>query len=157
MRYLKLLSLVFALLPVAGLADPTPPPHPLPHSTLVIDTSNGPVKFDVEMANDKQSQEYGLMFRKSLAANAGMLFDFHTTVMTSFWMKNTLIPLDMVFITMDGTVSSVAPDAVPMSLTNISSVEPIRAVLEIGGGRAAQFGIYPGEKVHNAIFGNAVK
>jgi uncharacterized membrane protein (UPF0127 family) len=157
MRRLKLLSLLCALLPAAAFADPPPPSHPLPHSILIIDGANGPVKFDVEMANDKPSQEYGLMFRKSLAPKAGMLFDFHTTVMTSFWMKNTLIPLDMIFIKMDGTISSVAPDAVPMTLTNISSVEPIRAVLEIGGGRAAQYGIYPGETVHNAIFGNAVK
>lgn len=157
MRRLKLLPLILVLLPVAACADPVAPSHPLPHSTLVIDTVNGPVKFDVEMANDKQSQEYGLMFRKSLAPKAGMLFDFHTTVMTSFWMKNTLIPLDMVFIKMDGTISSVAPDAVPMTTTNIPSVEPIRAVLEIGGGRAAEYGIYPGEKVHNAIFGNGGK
>jgi uncharacterized membrane protein (UPF0127 family) len=157
MRLSKIVAFVLALLPVAACADPSAPPHPLPHSTLVIDGANGPVKFDVEMANDSQSQEYGLMFRKSLAAKAGMLFDFHTTVMTTFWMKNTLIPLDMIFIKMDGTISSVAPDAVPMTLTPVASVEPVRAVLEIGGGRAAQFGIYPGEKVHNAIFGNAVK
>ena len=157
MRCLKLLPLMFVLLPVATYADPVAPAHPLPHSTVVIDTSNGPVKFDVEMANDQQSQEYGLMFRKSLAPKAGMLFDFHTTVETDFWMKNTLIPLDIIFIRMDGTISSIAPDAVPMSTTQIPAVEPIRAVLEIGGGRAAQFGIFPGEKVHNAIFGNAVK
>lgn len=157
MRRLKFLLSVFLIVPALACADPAPPPHPLPHSTLVIDTSNGPVHFNVEMANDAQSQEYGLMFRKSLATNAGMLFDFHTLVNTSFWMKNTLIPLDIIFILPDGTISSIAPDAVPMSTTSIPAVEPVRAVLEIGGGRAAQFGIYPGEKVHNAIFGNAVK
>ena len=157
MRRLKLLLSVFLIVPAVACADPSPPPHPLPHSTLVIDGANGPVRFNVEMANDAQSQEYGLMFRKSLAANAGMLFDFHTLVNTSFWMKNTLIPLDIIFILPDGTISSVAPDATPMSTTPIPAVEPVRAVLEIGGGRAAQFGIYPGEKVHNAIFGNAVK
>ena len=157
MRRLKFLPLILVLLPVAACADPRPPAHPLPHSMLVIDTANGPVTFNVEVASDSQSQEYGLMFRKSLAPKAGMLFDFHTAVTTSFWMKNTLIPLDMIFIRMDGTISSVAPDAVPMTTTPIPAVEPIRAVLEIGGGRAAQFGIYPGETVHNAIFGNAVK
>lgn len=157
MRRWKLLLSVFLVLPAVACADPSPPPHPLPRSTIVIDTSNGPVRFNVEMANDGQSQEYGLMFRKSLAANAGMLFDFHTLVNTSFWMKNTLIPLDIIFILPDGTISSIAPDATPMSTTPIPAVEPIRAVLEIGGGRAAQFGIYPGEKAHNAIFGNAVK
>jgi uncharacterized membrane protein (UPF0127 family) len=157
MRVFRFLFLILLALPTVACADPSPPPHPLPRSSLVIDTTNGPVKFTVEMANDNQSQEYGLMFRKSLAPKAGMLFDFHTSVMTSFWMKNTLIPLDMIFITINGTISSVAPDAVPMTTTSISSVEPIRAVLEIGGGRAAQFGIYPGEKVHNTIFGNGHK
>ena len=157
MRVSTLALLFCAFLVVPACADPSPPPHPLPRSTVVIDGAKGPVRFSVEMANDSNSQEYGLMNRKSLAPNAGMLFDFHTTVMTTFWMKNTLIPLDMVFIKMDGTISSIAPDAVPMTLTPVPSVEPIRAVLEIGGGRAAQLGIYPGETVHNAIFGNAAK
>lgn len=157
MRALKSLIFLFLAVPAIACADPLPPSHPLPRSTIIIDTTNGPVRFNVEVANDSQSQEYGLMFRKSLAANAGMLFDFHTLVDTSFWMKNTLIPLDIIFILPNGTISSVAPDAVPMSTTPIPAVEPIRAVLEIGGGRAAQFGIYPGEKVHNAIFGNAAK
>jgi len=156
MRLSKLFPLILVLLPDVVWADPSPPPHPLPHSILVIDTANGPVQFDVEMANDSQSQEYGLMFRKSLAPHAGMLFDFHMNVETSFWMKNTLIPLDMIFVRDDGTISSVAPDAVPLSTTPVPSVEPIRAVLEIGGGRASQFGIYPGEKVHNAIFGDRI-
>jgi uncharacterized membrane protein (UPF0127 family) len=157
MRVRGLAFLIVMLLPVAACADPSPPVHPLPRSVVVIDTTNGPARFNVEVASDGQSQEYGLMFRKSLAANAGMLFDFHTTVETSFWMKNTLIPLDIIFIRMDGTISSIAPDAVPMSTRSIPAAEPIRAVLEIGGGRAAQFGIYPGEKVHNVIFGNAAR
>ena len=154
MRHLKLLSLVVALLPVAAFADSPAPPHPLPHSVLVIDTSHGPVKFDVEMADDKQSQEYGLMFRKSLAANAGMLFDFHTTVMTSFWMKNTILPLDIIFVRSDGTISSIAANAVPFSEAAIPSTEPIRAVLEINAGRAKALGIEPGDKIHAGIFHN---
>src|SRR6202012_3999515 len=133
MRRLKFLPLIFVLLPVAACADPAPPPHPLPHSALVIDTANGPVKFDVEVAGDSQSQEYGLMFRKSLAPKAGMLFDFHTEVETSFWMKNTLIPLNMIFIRREGTFSWVAPAAVPLPTMPIPATEPIRAVLEIGG------------------------
>ena len=97
------------------------------------------------------------MYRPHLPPDDGMLFLMGEERQQVFWMHNTLIPLDMIFIKMDGTISSVAPDAVPMTTTTIPSVEPIRAVLEIGGGRAAQFGIYPGETVHNVIFGNAGK
>ncbi len=92
------------------------------------------------------------MFRKTMAANAGMLFDFHTTVMTTFWMKNTVLPLDIIFIRSDGTISSIAGSAVPFSEAPIPSSEPIRAVLEINGGRAKTLGIEPGDKVRGTIF-----
>jgi hypothetical protein len=108
------------------------------------------------VAADPASQEKGLMFRKSLAPDAGMLFDFHTPDFQTFWMKNTVIPLDMIFIRADGTISSIAPNAAPQSETPIPSYEPVRAVLEINGGRAAQLGIQPGAHVHNAIFGSAL-
>ncbi len=127
----------------------------LPVQTITIDSDRGPVRFRVEIAADRDSQERGLMFRKSMAPDAGMLFDFHGLVETSFWMKNTYIPLDIVFIRADGTISSIAPQATPLSETPIPSGEPVRAVLEINGGRAEQLGIEPGAKVHSAIFGNA--
>jgi hypothetical protein len=136
----------------ASLANPT-----LPVQTIVIDSDHGPVKFRVEMAVDHDTQERGLMFRKIMAPNAGMLFDFRQLVMTSFWMKNTILPLDMLFIRPDGTIASIAANATPYSETPIPSPEPVRAVLEINGGRATQLGIEPGEKVHAAIFNNAVK
>jgi hypothetical protein len=154
-RYKLVPVLLVVLTSVAHAEDPKPPPKPLPVSTIVIDTDFGHASFKVEVASDWRSQEYGLMNRKHLAPNAGMLFDFHTPEMATFWMKDTLIPLDMIFIKADGTVSSVAPDAVPMSLTSIPSVEPIRAVLEIAGGRAAALGIYPGEKVHSPALADA--
>lgn len=157
MRVSYFLPMVMLVLSVSAHADPQPPAKPLPHTTLVIDTTAGEAKFDVEVAADWRSQEYGLMNRKSLPRHTGMIFDFGSPSMTSFWMKNTLISLDMIFIRQDGTISSVAPDAVPMSLTSIPSTEPVLAVLEIGGGEAARLGIYPGQKVHNAIFGDAVK
>lgn len=132
---------------IAGVAKP------LPHSVVVIDTTRGPVRFSVEMASDKASQERGLMYRRSLAPNAGMLFDFQQPKMVTFWMRNTIIPLDMIFIRADGTVSTIHANAVPYALTPIPSAEPIRAVLEINGGRSATLGIQPGNRVHNPIFG----
>ena len=129
---------------------------PLPISTVVIDTEHGPHTFRVEVASDDASWQRGLMFRKRMAPDAGMLFDFHRPVMQYFWMKNTILPLDIIFIRQDGTISSIAPDAVPYSTTTIPSVEPVRAVIEINGGRAAALGIMPDEKVHNTIFGDAL-
>lgn len=95
------------------------------------------------------------MFRKELAPDAGMLFDFHKPSVESFWMKNTLISLDMIFIRADGTIANVATNTIPYSEEPISSNEPVRAVLEIKGGRAAELGIEPGQTVHAATFGNA--
>lgn len=141
-----------AVLATACVADPQPPPKPLPHTMLTIDANGRVVKFDVEVAGDWRSQEYGLMNRKSLPRTAGMLFDFHIPQMVSFWMEDTLIPLDMIFIKADGTISSIAPDAVPMSRASIPSLEPVRAVLEINGGEAAKLGIFPGQKVHTSAF-----
>ena len=94
------------------------------------------------------------MFRKTLAPNAGMLFDFGQEQEESFWMKNTLIPLDMLFIKANGDIARIASNAKPLSEEGIPSYEPVRAVLEIAGGRAAQLGLKPGDKVRQAIFGN---
>ena len=147
MRFASL-SFVFAVL-LSGTA------LALPSTTIAVHTAKGSDTFKVEVAGDHASQEKGLMFRKTMAPNAGMLFDFHTTVMTTFWMKNTILPLDIVFIRSDGTISSIAAHAVPMSQTPIPSSEPIRAVLELNAGRTQALGIIPGDKVHSAIFGNA--
>ncbi len=124
----------------------------LPVQTIRIDTESGPKEFKVEVAADAISQEHGLMYRHDLAADAGMLFDFHQEARVSFWMKNTPLPLDMVFIRADGTVSSVEPNAVPFSTASIPSGEPVRAVLEINGGRAHDLGIKPGDRVRAQIF-----
>lgn len=127
----------------------------LPVATIRIDTANGPKAITVEIAADAASQERGLMFRRALPPDAGMLFDFHQEARVSFWMKNTPLPLDMVFIKADGTVSSVEPNAVPFSTESIPSAEPVRAVLEINGGRAHDLGIKPGDHVRAAIFHDA--
>lgn len=128
---------------------------PLPVTTIVIDTDHGPHTFRVEIAADHPSQEQGLMFRKEMAPDAGMLFEFPKPEMQAFWMKNTVLPLDIIFIRANGTISSIAPNAVPYSTTTIPSIEPVRAVLELNGGRAAQLGINPDDVVHHAFFGTA--
>ena len=92
------------------------------------------------------------MFRTHLAPDEGMLFDFVHDGMRGFWMKNTLIPLDMLFIRSDGTVESIVANAKPLSEETIASEGPVQAVLEIAGGRAAEAGIKRGDKVHHAIF-----
>jgi uncharacterized membrane protein (UPF0127 family) len=124
-------------------------------SSLVIVTASREIKFDVEMATTDAERAHGLMFRKQLGAYEGMLFDFFKEMPVSFWMKNTLIPLDMVFIAGDGTIKHVHANAVPMSTDAIPSRYPVRAVLEINGGSAALLGIKPGDKVKQAIFGTA--
>ncbi|MBV8800843.1 MAG: DUF192 domain-containing protein [Alphaproteobacteria bacterium] len=133
-------------------AASNPQPLSLPHSQIVIDTPKGPVRLEVEVAADSASRMRGLMYRTHLAANSGMLFDFHRDDFCNFWMKNTVLPLDMIFIRADGTISSIAANTTPYSEKTISSTEPVRAVLEINGGRAAALGIRPGEKVHNPAF-----
>ena len=95
------------------------------------------------------------MFREKLGAYDGMLFDFYQDAPVSFWMKNTLIPLDMVFIAGDGTIKHVHANAVPMSTDTIPSEFPVRAVLDINGGSARLLGIKPGDTVKHPIFGNA--
>lgn len=127
----------------------------LPIETIVIDTRKGPVKFRVEVAGDVESQERGLMNRKQMPPDAGMLFDFRHARFVTFWMKDTYIPLDMLFVRADGTISSVEPNAVPLSTDPIPSAEPIVAVIELNGGRAHELDIEPGDKVHAAEVGAA--
>ncbi len=125
-----------------------------PRSTLVIATAGRDIKFDIELALDDLHRSHGLMFRKKLGPYEGMLFDFFQEMPVSFWMKNTLIPLDMLFIAADGTIKYIHANAVPMTTDPIPSQYPVRAVLEINGGSAALLGIKPGDKVKHPIFGN---
>lgn len=125
------------------------------HSTLTIDTNNGPQHFAIELALTPEQQEQGLMYRREMPADAGMLFIFPAAEIARFWMHNTFIPLDMVFIAADGHIAGIHERAVPMNDEAISSETPVRAVLELNGGTASRLGIKPGDLVHYAAFGTA--
>ena len=152
-RFIPLLA-VLLLCAVPATAQPQPT---LPQSDLVIVTEKGPQRFKVELADNDASRARGMMFRTSMAPDAGMLFDFGREQLASFWMRNTLIPLDMLFIRADGTILNIHQRAIPGDETGISSAGPVRAVLELNGGTVSRLGIRPGDKVRHAIFGNPPK
>lgn len=126
-----------------------------PKAELTIVSSSGPHKFTVEVATTPGQMEQGLMFRRSLAPEAGMIFDYSAPSMASMWMKNTLIPLDMLFVDARGRVINIHERAIPGSLEPISAAAPARAVIELNGGTAARLGIKPGDRVIFPMFGNA--
>ena len=113
---------------------------------LTIRSKNAVHHFTVEIAGTPDQQERGLMFRRSLAGDRGMIFPYEPPQEVAFWMKNTLIPLDIVYIRADGTIARIT-NAAPMDLTPLPSGEPIADVLEIRGGRAAELGIKEGDVV----------
>ena len=104
-------------------------------------------KFDVEVARTDAEQDRGLMFRTSLPENGGMLFPFAKPRIGSFWMKNTLIPLDMIFVRADGSIDRIAENTIPESLEPVVSGGEVSAVLELAGGTAAKLGIDETAKV----------
>jgi uncharacterized protein len=141
---LRLIAFVAVLFPIAACSD---------DSRLVVHTSEGPHTFTVEVVDTPELRAQGLMFRQSLAPDAGMLFDFKQEVPVSFWMRNTFIPLDMIFIRRDGTVANVHVNAIPHYPTGIPSDGPVTYVLEIAGGRSVELGIEAGDRVEHARIG----
>ena len=121
--------------------------------TVEIVTRTGVHAFSVELATNAAQRAVGLMFRKELPEGHGMLFDFQEEQPVQFWMHNTYIPLDMIFIAADGRVVHVAQDAKPMSDELVPSRRPARAVLEVIAGTARKFGIAPGDRVTGSFFG----
>lgn len=112
----------------------------------------GEIRFSVELADDARERARGLMFRESMATYAGMLFVYEHPQTVAFWMKNTLIPLDMIFVDERGKVRHVHHRAVPGDLTPIPGGDDILAVLEINGGLAERFGIGPGDVMRHPAF-----
>jgi len=119
---------------------------------LTIVTASGRHTFQVELADNDASRAQGLMYRRSLAPDRGMLFDFKRVEPISMWMQNTYVSLDMLFIRPDGTIARVATNAEPLSTRTIPSGEPVLAALEVVAGTAARLGIKPGDKVEHPLF-----
>jgi uncharacterized membrane protein (UPF0127 family) len=126
-----------------------------PTSELTILSATGPHRFKIEVAETPAQMTQGLMFRTSLAPDAGMLFDYKEPTTATMWMRNTLIPLDMLFVDERGRIVNIHERAVPQSLDIISSTVPVRAVIELNGGTAARLGIAPGDRVVYPAFGSA--
>lgn len=152
-RSLLATGLVFAAMTIAS-ALHKPPAHAATVEPLTIETRSGPVAFKVEMALTPEERSKGLMYRTELAPDAGMLFDFRTDQQVYMWMKNTYIPLDMVFIRSDGRIARIAADTTPLSTETISSGGAVRAVLELSAGTAKARGIAVGDRVRHHLFAN---
>ncbi len=122
---------------------------------IEILTGPGRRTFAIEIADDPDEQARGLMFRPALPADAGMLFIYDPPRPANFWMRNTMIPLDMIFIDDTGRVESVAERTDPYSERVSSSQGDVRAVLEINGGLSRRFGIGPGVQMIHPAFETA--
>ena len=138
--------ILFGLFIAAG------PARPAGQQTLEIASKTGVHTFAVEVVDNDTDRAKGLMYRKALPEGRGMLFDFHRDQDVSFWMQNTYIPLDMVFIRGDGRILRIQEDTEPLSTRLIPSGGPVRAVLEVIGGTTRKLGIAPGDRVASPIF-----
>jgi uncharacterized membrane protein (UPF0127 family) len=114
--------------------------------------SGGRHGFQVEVARTPDQRSQGLMFRRSMPQDQGMLFDFQRVEPVAMWMQNTYLPLDMLFIRADGTIARIAANAEPLSTRTIPSGEPVLSVLELNGGATARLGIRPGDRVEHPLF-----
>lgn len=153
------LLVLFAAVPATALAqsdEPTGPQPELPKEKLVIVTRDGVQHvFNVEMALTMEHQIVGEMLRPTVPEDGGMLFDWRSPRESRMWMRNTIAPLDMIFINADGTIRSIAENTVPESLAVIDSHGPVRATLEVAAGTTARLNIRVGDKVLQRVFGNA--
>jgi uncharacterized protein len=131
------LSSVFSMMPIACKGQPK----------VTIETSKGEVSFQIEIAATPERREVGLMYRRELPPNHGMLFIFPGEKINSFWMKNTPIPLDMIFISRDRKIVGIVHETVPFSLDGRSVSVPSQYVLEINGGLSRRYGFKAGDAV----------
>lgn len=139
-RAAVVMAIATVALPLAACSD---------EGKLVLHSSTGDYTFNVEVVDTNETRAKGLMFVQELADDAGMLFDFKQEREVSFWMRNTFIPLDMVFIGADGVVKNIHVNARPHDVTGIPSDGPVQFVLEIPGGRSVEIGLQPGDTVEH--------
>ena len=150
------LVLMFALALAAGAPDPSVADESqkgLPVETLVVRSGETDHRFEVEIAATERQRSMGLMFREEMAEDHGMLFLFDTEGERYFWMKNTPLPLDIIYIGAAGTIVSIAANTEPFSLDTIPSGGPAKYVLEVNAGVAARLGIKPGDRVESPSMG----
>ena len=145
-------AIPWLILAFFGLFVAAGPVWPAGQQTLEIATKSGVHVFSVELADNDAERAKGLMYRKELPEGRGMLFDFQRDQEVSFWMQNTYIPLDMIFIRGDGRILRIAENTEPLSTRLIPSNGPVRAVLEVIGGTAQKLGIAAGDRVAAPIF-----
>jgi uncharacterized protein len=151
-RFGLLVALVLAAVLACFCWTGSVPANAAREATIEIISKSGVHSFSVELAASGAELERGLMYRKELPEGRGMLFDFERETPVSFWMHNTYIPLDMIFIRADGSILRIAENAEPLSDRLIPSGGPVRAVLEVIGGTARKLGIAPGDRVAGAMF-----
>ncbi|UXN69723.1 DUF192 domain-containing protein [Devosia neptuniae] len=141
------MAVILAASPLAACSD---------EGKLVLHSSTGDYKFNVEVVDTAESRAQGLMYRQELADDAGMLFDFKGEQPVSFWMRNTFIPLDMIFVDAKGVVKNIHVNARPHDPTGIPSDGPVQFVLEIPGGRSVEIGLKPGDTMDHPRVGAPV-
>lgn len=134
------MAVLLAAAPLAACSD---------EGKLVLHSSTGNYNFNVEVVDTAESRAQGLMYRQELADDAGMLFDFKGEQPVSFWMRNTFIPLDMIFVDAKGVVKNIHVNARPHDPTGIPSDGPVQFVLEIPGGRSVEIGLKAGDTMEH--------
>lgn len=143
----RLITCLFLLIaPAGGFAAE------LPRDVVLVESGASQYRFEVEVADDPNERAEGLMYRQSLADNAGMLFLYPKPQPVEFWMKNTPLSLDILFVREDGTIARIAESTTPMSEELISSGEPVRAVLEVKAGTMRLLGVTAGDRLRNATY-----
>ena len=157
-RVLRAMLMALLLMPMAALTAALPIAAqeviaPGPTTELSVDTDTGIWPFQVELADDPHERAQGLMYRRKMQPDHGMLFDMGEVRPVGFWMKNTFLPLDIIFIGSDGRVRSMALKTEPLSEAVIESGEPVRFVLELNAGTAKRIGLKAGDHVRHEVIG----